>query len=103
MFNLLWVGVLIGVLLGTFALEWLKIAVFVIALVFSDLAHGASSNVRDVGNLHFAVPPWLIGIGGVAFGLWAWHHARRRGLQHLGQAEFRTRWTNVRGISKWGW
>ena len=106
MYNALWVGILIGVPLGTFAPEWLKIIVFVIALVLSDLINGISGNVHNVANLHnvhFAVPPWLIGIIGVAFGLWAWHYARMRGLQHLGQAELRNRWTNVRGISRWGW
>jgi hypothetical protein len=48
-------------------------------------------------------PSWLIAAGGVFFGLWAWHYARKRGLQHLGAAELNSRWTNVRDVSKWGW
>ena len=106
MSNALWIGLLIGVPVGTFAPEWVKIPVFVIALVLSDLIHGTSQNVRNVTgvhNVHFAVPPALIGIAGVAFGLWAWHYARRRGLQHLGQTELRNRWTAARASSKWGW
>ncbi len=106
MSNALWVGILVGVPVGTFAPEWARIVIFLIALLLSDLIHGASHNVHNVANLHnvhFAVPPWLIGLVGLAFGLWAWHYARRRGLQHLGQAELRTRWTAVRGTSRWGW
>ena len=100
MSNALWIGVLVGVPVGAFAPEWAKIVLFLIALIFSDLIHGVFHNVH---NVHFAVPLWLIGVVGVAFGLWSWHYARRRGLQHLGQAELRTRWTAVRGTSRWGW
>jgi len=106
MSNALWLGVLAGVVLGSFAPEWVRIVVFIIALLLSDLTHEASRNVYNVTNFHnyhFEVPPLLIGLAGLAFGLWAWHYARRRGLQHLGEYELRTRWTNVRGSSKWGW
>ena len=106
MSNALWVGILVGVPIGAFAPQWVKIPVFLIALLLSGLIHGASHNVHNATNLHnvhFAVPPWLIGLAGVAFGLWAWHYARKRGLQHLGQAELRTRWAAVRGSSRWGW
>jgi hypothetical protein len=80
MSNALWVGVLVGVPVGAFAPGWAKIVVFLVALLFSDLVHGALHNVHNIHNVHFAVPPWLIGVGGVAFGLWSWHYARRRGL-----------------------
>lgn len=100
MSNALWIGVLIGVLVGAFASEWVKIGAFVVALVFSDLVQKASHGVHGV---HTAIPPWMIGVGGVIFGLMSWHFGRKRGLQHLGQAELRTRWRNVRRISKWGW
>ncbi len=106
MSNALWLGILVGVPLGAFAPEWVKIVVFVIALLLSDLLHEATHNVHNVANLHnahFAVPPWLIGVIGLGFGLWAWHYARKRGLQNLGKAELNTRWNNVRGISRWGW
>jgi len=101
MSNALWLGILIGVPVGAFAPGWLKPIVWVVALVLSDLVH--TQNVQNVQGLHFAIPPWLIGLLGVLFGLWSWHYARKRGLQHLGQAELRTRWAAARGISKWGW
>jgi hypothetical protein len=109
MSNALWFGILVGVLVGTFAPEWARIVVFLIALVLSDLAYQASKgihnirNVHNVHNVHFVVSPELIGVVGIVVGLWAWHYARRRGLQHLGRAELNTRWTAVRGISRWGW
>jgi len=103
MSNMLWLGILLGVLVGTFAPQLVKIAVFLIALLLSDLIHGVSHGVHNVSNLHFAMPLWLIGVAGLGVGLWAWHYARKRGLEQLGEAELKTRWTNVRGISKWGW
>lgn len=120
MSHALWVGLLIGIPVGTFAPEWAKIGGFVIALLLSDLvqkvvhsvtAHSASVHrIHSVGlhsasvqSAHFALPPWFIGALGLAFGIWSWHFARKRGLQHLGRAELRTRWTAARGISKWGW
>lgn len=104
--NALWIGMLVGVLVGNFAPGWVKIGAFLVAVVGSDLVQKASHRVHGAPNLnsvHFALPPWLIGAAGVAFGLWAFHFARKRGLQHLGQAELRNRWTNVRRVSKWGW
>jgi len=100
MSNAFWVGVLLGVPFGAFAPGWTKPVVFLIALVLADLVHGASHNIH---NLHFVVPPWLIGLAGVLFGLWAWHYARKRGLQQLGRAELNNRWNLTRGISRWGW
>jgi len=98
--NSLWFGILIGILVGTFAPGGVKIVVFIIMILLSDVVHGTS---HDFHNIHFVVPPWLIGLAGLIFGLWAFHFARRRGLQHLGQAELQNRWTSARGISKWGW
>jgi hypothetical protein len=109
MSNALWLGIVVGVLVGTFAPEWVRILVFVIAGLLSDLAYQASKgihnihNIRSIHNVHSALPSWLIVIAAVVFALWAWHYARRRGLQHLGRAELNTRWTAVRGISRWGW
>jgi hypothetical protein len=76
-----------------------KFWVFLVALVGSDLVQKASHSV----HVHSAMFPWLIGVAGLAFGLWSWHFARKRGLQHLGEHELRTRWKHVRGISTWGW
>ena len=103
MLKTLCICLLVGILVGAFAPEWAKIGVFLVALVGSDLVQKASHSVHGVKGLHSAMPPWLIGVAGLAFGLWSWHFARKRGLDHLGKAELRTRWTNVRRISKWGW
>lgn len=103
MFTTICLGIWIGVLVGTFLPEWIRIVVFLITFWLSDLVHSASHDVSYFHSLHYAVPPWLIGIVGVLVGMWAWHSARRRGLAHLGQSELNTRWTNVRRISKWGW
>lgn len=96
----LWIGIMVGVLVGTFLPELVRIVLFFIALLLSDLVHGVS---HDVSHIHAVLPLWLLGIGGVAFGFWAWHYARKRGLGHLGQAELSARWGNARKISKWGW
>jgi hypothetical protein len=69
-------------------------------------AHGhvrvAHLAVQPATHFHFSVVPWLA-VAAVVFGIWSWHAARRRGLQHLGAAELRARWTNFRSVSKWGW
>ena len=109
MLNTLCICLLVGILVGAFAPEWAKIGVFLVALVGSDLVQKASHSVHsahgvhNVNGLDSAMSPWLIGVAGLAFGLWSWHFARKRGLDHLGKAELRTRWANVRRISKWGW
>jgi hypothetical protein len=98
--NMLWVGVLAGMVVCA-GPGWLKAITFITAVVFSGLlmrlpAHGH-------GHFHMTASPWLLAIGGVGFGVWSWHYARKRGLEHLGAYELRTRWTNARKISKWGW
>jgi len=109
MSNALWVGLLIRILAGAFAPVWVKFGVFLVALLASGLVMKASRSVHsahgvyNVIGVHPVMPPWLIGVFGLAFGLWSWHYARKRGLQHLSQHELRTRWRNARRISKWGW
>ena len=97
--NMLWVGFRTGMVLSALAPGWVKGITTVVALLLSGLL------VREhpPHHLYLVVPPWLIVLAGVGFGLWSWHHARLRGLQHLGAAELRDRWARVRGISKWGW
>ena len=98
MINTLWVAVLVGVLIGAFAPEWIKFSAAVVAVVLSGLLVRVTAH-----HARFVVSPWLIAVSGVVFGLWSWHYARRRGLQHLGEFELRNRWTNARTISSWGW
>ena len=40
----------------------------------------------------------LLAVVGLVIGLWI---GRGRGLRLLGEAEFRTRWRNVLGVSRW--
>jgi hypothetical protein len=98
--NMLWIGVLAGMIVCV-GPEWLKILTFVVAVLFSGLL--VHLPVHGHGHLHATANPWVLAIGGVGFGVWSWHYARKRGLQHLGAAELNTRWTNVRRMSKWGW
>jgi hypothetical protein len=98
--NMLWIGVLAGMIVCA-GPEWLKILTFVVAVLFSGLL--VHLPVHGHGHPHATANPWVLAIGGVGFGVWSWHYARKRGLQHLGAAELNTRWTNVRKMSKWGW
>ena len=102
MHNEFWLGVLIGVPVGAFAWGWLKPLVFVVALVLADVVPTTSAK-HTIEHVHYKVPPALIGLIAVLFGLWSWHYARKQGLKNLGAAELKTRWTNVKGVSKWGW
>ena len=109
----LWIGLLLGILVSSFAPGLIKWGIFVVALVVSGLAakamhigHSARGAIGTHGvpviNVN-GVVLWLIAIAGVGFGVYQIHAARRRGLVHLGVAELNTRWANVRKISKWGW
>ena len=115
MLNMFWVGVLAGVLIGDFAFEWLKIITAIAAFLLSGILvraeHERAVHVRPHGHghaqqtthLHVVLSPWLIAIAAVLFAGFSWHYARKRGLQHLAQAELNTRWTNVKKVSSWGW
>lgn len=98
-----WLGILAGMVVAAFAPGWMKAIVFIAAVVFSGLLVRIPAHPQGIAHLHLTVPPLVIVIGSLAFGAFAWHYARLRGLQHLGSAELRTRWANVRNISKWGW
>ena len=96
--NMFWVGVLAGMVVSAIAPGWVKAIVTVVAVMFSGLL----MRFHQRGHVHLTVSPYLIGIAGVVFGLWAWHYARLRGLKHLGESEMRTRWDRVRDESRWG-
>lgn len=101
--KIFWFGVLAGMAVIVIMPLWVKIAAFITAVVFSGLVMRLRTLPHHHLQFHPTVPGWLWAVGGVGFGLWAWHYARKRGLQHLGEQELRNRWTIVRGISKWGW
>jgi hypothetical protein len=96
--NEVWIGVLAGILVGEFAPEWMKIITFIASLLLSGLL----IRFHPSGHAHLMASPGVIAIAGVIFGIWSWHYARKRGLQHLGKSELATRWERVREESKWG-
>jgi hypothetical protein len=99
--NMFWAGILAGMIVSAFAPGWVKGLITVVAALLSRLVMRV--NPRPPHQLQFVVHPYLIALAGVVFGVWSWHYARKRGLQHLGATELQSRWTAVKGISKWGW
>ena len=91
--HVFWYGVLLACLIVWILPGWAGAILFVIALVASDVLRSGHGHVKssDVLILLFL----LIGL---VVGLWI---GRRRGIRLLGEAEFRTRWRNVQGISRW--
>jgi hypothetical protein len=87
-----WYGILLG-LLALFLPPWAKAIVFVVALVASGLFH-------TLGKAHASgsVPILLVVAIGVVVGM---YFGRMRGLRQLGEADYRGRWRNVRGVSRW--
>jgi len=96
--NMFWTGMLAGLVLSAIAPGWVKGITTIAAVVLSGLL----SRFHQGGHVHLSVSPALLGVGGVIFGLWSWHYARKRGLQHLADSELKTRWERVREESKWG-
>ena len=93
-----WLGVLIGLLVGLLAWDWLGWLGVLIALValgaFHVVTHVHGHGIHiSAGNLFWVFVFALGGVTGLYFG-------RQRGLRHLGEHEYRTRWTNVRNVSR---
>lgn len=94
-----WWGVLLALVAVWFLPGWAVIALFIIALLGSHLFqsvvdHTHSSSSSTVPLLLLIVVSVLTLIVGLIVG-------RGRGLRQLGEAEFRTRLRNVRGVSRW--
>jgi hypothetical protein len=94
-----WYGVLLALLIAWILPGWAGIALFVIALLALHIlqslighAHSSSSSVP------FTLLLIVVGVVALIVGLIA---GRNRGLRQLGEAEFRTRLRNVRGVSRW--
>ncbi len=99
-----WMGLLIGLLIGLLAWDWLAWLGVIVAVVMLGALHLVSKThihgVHGVPAVHVSMGGlfWLLvlvigAIGGVIYG-------RIRGLRHLGEAEFRTRMTNVKKVSR---
>jgi ABC-type Mn2+/Zn2+ transport system permease subunit len=90
--HVFWYGILLG-LLANLLPPWLKAIAFVVALAASGLLFSL-----DKAHANGSAPILLIVAIGVVVGL---YFGRMRGLRQLGEAEYRTRWRNVRGVSLW--
>jgi hypothetical protein len=88
--HVFWTGVALALLVSFFLPMWLRGILFVVALLASDLLHGHFTSAELL--------TLLLAVAGLVIGLWI---GRSRGLRLLGEAEFRTRWRNVLGISRW--
>ncbi|MGO9162937.1 MAG: hypothetical protein ACLP7J_19960 [Streptosporangiaceae bacterium] len=97
----LWLGLFIGLLLGFIGWSWLRLGLLLLAgIVLADQYHWFSKTSSGV-HLHSSgiTVLWIVVVViALLIGL-SW--GRLRGLQHLGRAEMTTRWTNVRGVSRW--
>ena len=86
-----WIGVVVG-LVAAILPGWLRGVLLVVAIIGTGwlalLGHNAHSR---------AVPWLLVAGGGLVAGLF---FGRLRGLRHLGEAEYRTRLTNIRRVNR---
>jgi hypothetical protein len=90
--HMFWIGVLFALTFAYILPAWLTGLLFAVALFASDV-------LTSVTHAHSSAVPYLI-IGLILF-LAGLYFGRIRGLRHLGEAEFQTRWRNVRGVSRW--
>jgi hypothetical protein len=91
--HMFWIGVLLALTFAYILPAWLTGLLFVAALFASNVLTSVTHHA------HSSTGPYLIfGLIALVVGL---YFGRIRGLRHLGEAEFRTRWTNVRGVSRW--
>lgn len=77
--NMLWAGVLAGMVVSAFAPGWVKGITIIVAALLSGLL----VRVHPAHHLHLVVPLWLIALAGVIFGLWSWHYGRLRDYNTL--------------------
>jgi hypothetical protein len=90
-----WYGILLACLIAWILPDLALIVLFAVALFASGLFQSTIGHAHSTSMGALMLILLVLGLlGGVFLG-------RRRGLQHLGQAEFRTRWRNVLGISRW--
>ena len=96
-----WYGVLLALLVAWILPGWVAGLLFVIALLASNLlsnllrsSGGHAHSFSASSSVPYLIVAVIALVGGLILG-------RIRGLRQLGQAEYRTRFRNVRGISRW--
>jgi hypothetical protein len=93
--HVFWYGVLLACLIVWILPGWAGAVFFVVALIASDLL----SSIFGHGHVSTSAVAMLILLAiGLVVGI---SLGRRRGLRLLGEAEFRTRWTNILKINRW--
>lgn len=93
--HVFWAGVAVAALVSLFTALWIRVLVFVVALFGSGLVHSGAVHGHITSS---DVLTLLILMAGLVVGLYI---GRIRGLRHLGEYEFRNRWSYIRTISRW--
>lgn len=88
----LWLGVLIGIGAAIILPAWLTYLLAGFAFLLSGLLPAVRDHAHSPSTTYLAVGVVAL-VAGLFFG-------RRRGLRQLGEAEYRTRFRNVRGVSR---
>ena len=89
-----WLGLLIG-LAAVILAGWIRLLTAIVAVFELGWIHVVGHHVSfSPGAVRWVV----VALIGLAVGLW-W--GRMRGLRQLGESDFQTRFTNVRGIRRW--
>jgi hypothetical protein len=97
--HVFWYGVLLALLVAWILPGWAAGLLFAIGLLASDLLSSLVGRARSSSSSSSSNGLFLLlVVVGLLVGVWI---GRRRGLRQLGEAEFRTRWRNVRGIGRW--
>lgn len=88
----LWVGLLIGALVGVIFPRWVAILVAVFAFIAAGFLPAAGHAAHSV-NVTYLIVGVIALVAGLYFG-------RMRGIRQLGEHEFRVRRGFIRGISR---
>jgi hypothetical protein len=88
----LWVGLLIGALIGAIFARW-------IAFLVAGFAFIAAGFLPSAGHYAHSVNVTYLIVGGIALAA-GLYFGRARGLRHLGEHELRVRRGYIRGISR---
>jgi hypothetical protein len=88
----LWLGVLMGIGAAIVFPAWLTYLLAGLAFLLSGLLPAVRHHAHAPSMTYLAIGVVAL-VAGLFFG-------RRRGLRQLGEAEYRTRFRNVRGVSR---